>query len=186
MLICFSVVIISQCTCIANHHAVHLKHTYSFICQLYHNKDTKKFQSHLKLHCWCSEFSPTPVVGSPMKWGRPSRLRRSKTWRSASSPQIYQKYIYMWNNSYITPTEIWQKTSDFPKGKKRPCTWCVVDRVLVLRPGVRPVLLRWESRVQDIGLPETSWLHVISNSESTPRDLHLNAKTQLHSITSKL
>ena len=41
-------------------------------------------------------------------------------WRSPSSPQIPQKYIYMWNNSYRTPTERWQKTSDFPKGKKLP------------------------------------------------------------------
>ena len=30
------------------------------------------------------------------------------------------KYIYMWNNSYRTPTECWQKTSEFPKGKKLP------------------------------------------------------------------
>ena len=51
---------------------------------------------------------------------RPSRWWRSKTWRSPSSPQIHQKYIYMWNNSYRTPTEQWQKTSDFPKGKKFP------------------------------------------------------------------
>ena len=35
-------------------------------------------------------------------------------------PQIYQKYIYMWNNSYRTPTECWKKTSSFPKGKKFP------------------------------------------------------------------
>ena len=28
--------------------------------------------------------------------------------------------------------------------------------------------------------------HVIPNGESSPRDLHLNAKTQLHSTTSKL
>ena len=42
-------------------------------------------------------------------------------WRLPSSPQIHQKYIYMWNNSYRTPTERWQKTSDIPKGKK--CTW---------------------------------------------------------------
>ena len=28
--------------------------------------------------------------------------------------------MYMWNNSYRTPTEYWQKTSDFPKGKKLP------------------------------------------------------------------
>ena len=40
--------------------------------------------------------------------------------RSPSSPQIHQKYIYMWNNSYRTPTERWQKTSDIPKGKKLP------------------------------------------------------------------
>ena len=62
----------------------------------------------------------------------------------------------------------------------------VADRVLVLWPGVRPVPLRWESWVQDIGPPETSQLHVISKSKSSPRDLHLNAKTQLHSTTSKL
>ena len=41
-------------------------------------------------------------------------------WRSTSSLQIHQKYIYTWNNSYRTPTECWQKTSDFPKGKKLP------------------------------------------------------------------
>ena len=41
-------------------------------------------------------------------------------WRSTSKPQIHHKYIYMWNNSYRTPTECWQKTSDFPKGKKLP------------------------------------------------------------------
>ena len=63
---------------------------------------------------------------------------------------------------------------------------CVVDRVLVLRPGVRPVPLRWEGRVQDIDPPETSQLHIISKGESSPRDLHLNTKTQLHSMTSKL
>ena len=49
----------------------------------------------------------------------PSRLWRSKTWRSPSSPQIYQKYFYMWKNSYKTPTECWQKI-DLPKGKKLP------------------------------------------------------------------
>ena len=52
--------------------------------------------------------------------GRPSRWRKSKTWRSPSSPQIHQKYIYMWNNPYRTPTECWQETSDLPKGKKLP------------------------------------------------------------------
>ena len=41
-------------------------------------------------------------------------------WRSPSSPQIHQKSIYMWNSSYRTPTELWQKTSGVPKGKKVP------------------------------------------------------------------
>ena len=45
---------------------------------------------------------------------------------------------------------------------------CVADRVLVLWPGVRPVPLRWESRDQGIGPPETSWLHGISNGEAIP------------------
>ena len=62
----------------------------------------------------------------------------------------------------------------------------VADRVLVLLPAVRLEPLRWESQVQDIGPPETSWPHVISISESFPGDLHLNAKTQIHSTTSKL
>ena len=48
---------------------------------------------------------------------RPSRWRKSKTWRSPSSAQIHQKYTYMWKNSYRTPTERWQKNSDLPKGK---------------------------------------------------------------------
>ena len=41
-------------------------------------------------------------------------------WRSPYSPQVHQKYIYMWNSSYRTPTERWQNISDFPKGKKLP------------------------------------------------------------------
>ena len=61
----------------------------------------------------------------------------------------------------------------------------VADRVLVLQLGVRPEPLRWVKRVQDIGLPQTSWSHVLSISESSPRDLRLNAKTQFHSTTSK-
>ena len=47
-------------------------------------------------------------------------MAEEKTWRSPSSPQIHQKYIYTWNCSYRTPTECWQKMSDLPKGKKLP------------------------------------------------------------------
>ena len=36
------------------------------------------------------------------------------------SPQIHQKYIYMWNDPHRSSTEHWQKTSDFQKGKKIP------------------------------------------------------------------
>ena len=63
---------------------------------------------------------------------------------------------------------------------------CVADKVLVLRPGVRHEPLRWESQVQGTGPPETSRPHVIPTNERSPRDLHLNAKTQLHPMASKL
>ena len=63
---------------------------------------------------------------------------------------------------------------------------CVADRVLVLHPGVTPEPLRWESQIQDIGPPETSQLHIISIGESSPRDLCLNTKTQLHPTARKL
>ena len=115
--------------------------------------------------------------------GGPSRRWRIKTWRSPFSPQIHQKYIYKWNNSYRTPTERWQKNSDFPKGKKLPTylavwltgSWCY-GRV----SGLSLLGGRAESRTLDHQRPP----HVISNGESTPRDLHLSAK--LHSTTSKL
>ena len=66
--------------------------------------------------------------------------------------------------------------------------WCshMADRVLVLWPGVRPELLRWESWVQDTGPPETSRPHIISIGKSSPRDLRFNTKTQLHPTASKL
>ena len=51
-----------------------------------------------------------------------------------------------------------------------PDTCPVTDRVLVLQPGVRPEPLKWESWVQDIGPSETSQCHIISISESSPRD----------------
>ena len=44
----------------------------------------------------------------------------------------------------------------------------VDDRVFVLRLGIRAVSLRLESQVQDIGPPETSQLHIISNGENHP------------------
>ena len=43
--------------------------------------------------------------------------------KSPSSPQIHQKYTYMWNNPYRTTTERWQKTSDLPKARNSPRTW---------------------------------------------------------------
>ena len=62
----------------------------------------------------------------------------------------------------------------------------VAEKVLVLRPGVRPEPLKLERLVQDIGPPQTSQHHVISIGGSSPRFLHLNAKTQIHSMTSTL
>ena len=76
--------------------------------------------THAQLVIGFGEKQNIQTRGPTKIYWRPSRWRRSETWRSPSSPQIHQKYIYMWNNSYRTPTERWQKTSDFPKGKKLP------------------------------------------------------------------
>ena len=46
---------------------------------------------------------------------------------------------------------------------------CVAGGVLLAWPSVRPELLRWESSVQDIGPPETSWPQEISVGKSSPR-----------------
>ena len=62
----------------------------------------------------------------------------------------------------------------------------VADRVLGYWLCVRAVPLRWESRVEDIGPPETHWFDIISNGESSPRDHHLNTKTWLLATTNKL
>ena len=105
----------------------------------------------------------------------PSRWQRSKTWRSPSSPKIHLHVEQLLQNTCWTLAE----DPRLPKSR-------VADRVLVLWLAVRPEPLRWESWVQDIGPTETSRPHVISISESYPRDFHLNAKSQLHSMTSKL
>ena len=60
----------------------------------------------------------TPSIQYSIEMARGlSRWQRSKMGRSPSSPQIHQKYIGMWNNSCRTPSEHWQKTPVFQKGK---------------------------------------------------------------------
>ena len=61
------------------------------------------------------------IISDLKRTGRErARCWKSKRWRSPSFPQIQYKYINMWNRSYRTPTERWQKKSDLPKGKKLP------------------------------------------------------------------
>ena len=88
--------------------------------------------------------------------GGPSRWRRSKMGRSPSSPQIHQKYIYMWNNSYRTPIECWQKTSDFPKVNKLPT---YLGRAKAKRKnrdkGIGTELHFWEGAVRAEKFPHT-------------------------------
>ena len=56
----------------------------------------------------------------------------------------------------------------------------VDDRLLVAQPGIKALPLRWDSQVQDIGPPETSQLHVISNGENLPE---ISISTQRPSST---
>ena len=85
---------------------------------------------------------------------RPSRWWRTKTWRSPSSPQMHQKHIYMWNNYYKTPTDCWQKISDFPKGKKLTMylvewltgSWCLAGYQACASEVVEPSSGHWSTR----------------------------------------
>ena len=74
--------------------------------------------------------------------------------RSPSSPQIHQKYIYMWNSSYRTPTECWQKTSDFPKGKKLPTYLGRAKEKTETKEQGRN-LHQWEGAVKEERFPHT-------------------------------
>ena len=119
--------------------------------------------------------------------GGPSRWQKSQTWRSPSSPQIHQKYIYMWNNSYETPTERWQKTTDFPIGKTLPtylAVWLTGSWCSSWVSGLSLWGGRAEFRTLDHRTRPSPMLILIG--KSSPRDLCLNAKTQLNSTTSKL
>ena len=105
------------------------------------------------------------------------------TFLPTNTSKIHLHVEQLLQNTYWTLAEDLR----LPKRQETPhVPGCVADSVLVVRPCVRPEPLRWESQVQDIGPPEASQPHVISIDESSPRDLHLNAKTQLHSTTRKL
>ena len=84
------------------------------------------------------------------------------------------KYLRNTSTCGATPTEHLLNAGRRHQTPQKPCGW----QGLVALASVRPVPLRWESRVQDIGPAETSWPHVISNGESSYRDFHLNAKAQ--------
>ena len=141
------------------------------------------------------------ATASPHLCRRPSNTSRERdlqdgrgVWRGDQLPP--HKYIRNISTCGTTPTEhllnagrrpqtsqkFFILSSFFSAFSSELCGW----QGLMFWPGVRPVPLRWESQVQDTDPPETSRLHVISNGESSPRDLHLNAKTQLQSMTSKL
>ena len=118
---------------------------------------------------------------------RPSKMAEEWDAEIAFLPtntsEIHLHVEQLLQNTYWTLTEDLRlpKRQEMPHVPDR-----VADRVLVLPLGVRPVPMRWESRVQETSPPETSWLHVILNSKSSPRDLHLNANTQFHLMTRKL
>ena len=105
-----------------------------------------------------SDPTPGPQVTAP-DWEAPDRrppLRRLRDPRRGATNRMPGPQATPWQDG---------------------CPNYVADRVLVLRPGVRPEPLWWESQDQDTEPPETTETHVISIGESSPSDLHLNAKT---------
>ena len=61
------------------------------------------------------------------------RWWRSKMVRLSLSPQIHLKYIGMWYSSYRTPSEPWQKTPGFQKGKLISPEWCRAKDIRKIR-----------------------------------------------------
>ena len=105
------------------------------------------------------------------------------TFLPTNTSKILLHVEHLLQNTYQTLAEELR----LPKTQENPhVPGHVADSVLVLQPGVRPEPLRGESRVQDIGPPETSRAHVISIGESSPRDLCLHTNTQINPTASKL
>ena len=62
----------------------------------------------------------------------------------------------MWNKSYRTPTECWQKTSDLPKGKKLPMYLGAAKEKRKNRDkGIGMALHHWEGAVKEERFPHT-------------------------------
>ena len=124
-------------------------------------------------------------IGGPRRWACLKYLEEDlQHGRGVKRGDHHPPYKYI-KNTYTCGTT---PTAHLLNAGRRPQTYKKqwADRVLVFRPGGRPEPLRWESWVLDIGPPETSCSHVIQIGKTSPRDLHLNTKTQLHSTTSKL
>ena len=82
---------------------------------------------------------------------------------------LYYFLIFLIFNNYFLSYSFYYFFLSFFLPFFLPFILCHVDdRILVLWPGVRPVPLRWESRVQDIGPPEKSQLYIISNGKNHP------------------
>ena len=94
----------------------------------------------------------------------------------------HHKYIRNTSTCGTTPTEHLLSTGRRPQTSQKLCGW----QGLHVLAECQACASEWESQAQDTGPPETSQPHVISNGKSPPTDLHLNAKTQLHSTTSKV
>ena len=142
---------------------------------------------------YCCAMSCTkPYMRPPLKSKRrgfrelPGWWRRMPPHATVLGSKLQEDWIFFVLDLtlWISSSGCWFLCFNILSNKQLICR--VADRVLVLWPGVRPEPLRWESQVQDIGPPETSWTHIISISKSNPRDLHLNAKTQLHPMAYKL
>ena len=112
---------------------------------------------------------------------QPHGIPPCRAWERKPSPHTW---LGLWGEEVLHERKSEPQRGTLPGPRSQ--NYRVADRVSVLRLGVRSEPPRWESRVHNIGPLETSWPHMISIGESSPRDLHLNAKTQLHSTTSKL
>ena len=98
----------------------------------------------------------------------------------------------MWNNSYRTPTEWWQKTSDFPKGKKLP-TYQGREKEKTETTEYGWDLHLWEAAVKEEKFPHTRkphhwrrwWVGVGGASETQGRPQQQGCRGQSGEISAQ-
>ena len=126
-------------------------------------------------------------IGENHETGRLSALSKPSKCNQ-EGPSLSDQDWLSWGNLYmVEPLLRWTFAGNMNATTSYCTLWEPGSFALCPWSGIQVERSAWWLRSMDTPIPpETSWLQVLSIRESSPRDLRLNAKTQLHSTTSKL